>query len=177
MSLIYKSHAGTGDGVFQQTYKIINVVDRSGEVHEKLMKAFDLWLELTFEQGVADKFKPYPFDIFGNLKRTDAGEVVDFGSAFKLGVLFDACGLELSLDDNNRIPNELTGQLVGKSISVIRYAYKWVDGKMKTKGWDIVGSDAKRHRVYFDTNVSKGKIKDYTPVQPAADPAQGELKY
>lgn len=156
----------SGSGIICKDVTIEDVQDLSGQVHEKILKPFELMFELQVNDG---KFTS-KFTIFGNFKRKEDGTFDNFGATFKIGELFTSAGLQMELDDATmKVLPELTAQLKGKKISLLKYigAAKLKDGVYKPTWytWDITMPAGKNdtHRARFLKGVADGKIKDFNP--------------
>jgi len=122
MGLSTKEASGSGsgsgikvtDGVYANEQKIIGIKDNSGVVHEYIKKAFDIAIAIKFE---GDR----TLELFGNFKKGADGSVEGWGGAFTVANLFTACGLEATLDDNDRFTKADLKKLIGKSIVTVSF--------------------------------------------------------
>jgi hypothetical protein len=171
----YEKSQGVQDGTFLEERRITHVVDMSGQVHEKILKAFDLYIQVHFEKRKGKDgtdFEVYPLEIFGNLKRKEDGTVDEsgWGAAFKIGDFFAQLGVTLELDSNYGIPAEILASAAGKSITVLTFVYgakKNKDGEVKARYavWDRVmePGKGKELKASFMKQVKEGYMKSFKP--------------
>lgn len=103
------------DGVYANLKTITKVRDISGKKLEFTDKIFDIVLEIEFE---GDRF---PQTFLGNLKRDASGQVVDWGGAFVVAMLFTNVGMEAELNDEDRFSTKDLKALVGEQLYVVSY--------------------------------------------------------
>jgi len=125
------------DGVYGNLSTITKVRDLSGKKLEWTDTIFDLCLEVEFEE------KRFPETFLGNLKKDASGEVVDWGGAFVVALLFTNCDLEAELDEDNRFPASELKKLVGQTI----YTVSYTAGTYKNKA----GDKANNYRTWNQT--------------------------
>lgn len=130
----------------------------------------DLAIKVKFDVGAS--FEPEDI-IVGNFKKDEvSGEVIGWGSAFKVGDFFlKALDItDIQLTEDNQIPEEYLKDAVGKSVLRLTYAYaKNLEGKNKYKAWNKFGNPSKSPEILikgFNAQLEKGYIKDFIGHQP-----------
>lgn len=164
------------DGIFINEATILTIETVENPFPDSQYPAPDLAIRVKFDVGAS--FEPEDL-VVGNFKKDDvSGEILGFGSAFKVADFFlKAFGEEdLSLTEDNKIPDEWLTKAIGKKVHRLTYCWKIpLDGKLKYKNWTRYGDIAKSSNILkkgFDTAVIKGYTKDY--VCPAKEEAVAE---
>jgi hypothetical protein len=153
-----------GIGIFISKVQIVNAVNRSGERPEFLRNTPDIFIELKLDVG--KDFQP-TMSFFGDFKRDPrSGEILDWGSAFKIRNLFSAFGIEGEVAENGTISDGLVNRLFGKEFYRLQYVSgEKYDGKLKYSDWtdqiEIENPD-NLARAFF-RSVEKGFPKNYKP--------------
>ena len=151
--------------LFVNNAKILSVEAVNNPFPSSPYEPPDLAIKITFDVGAS--FQPEDI-ITGNFKKDKvSGEVIGWGSAFKVGDFFlKALGMtDLSLTDDNKIPEEYLTKAIGKSVLRLTYAYtKSLEGKNKFKSWNKYGDPSKPTEILikgFHAQVEKGYVKDF----------------
>ena len=151
--------------IFVNEAKILSIETLDNPFPSSPYPAPDLAIKVKFDVGAS--FEPEDI-IVGNFKKDDvSGEVLGWGSAFKVGDFFlKALGLtDVELTEDNTIPEEYLTQAVGKTVLRLTYAYsKNMEGKNKYKSWNKFGSTEKSPEILikgFNAQVEKGYVKDF----------------
>ncbi len=161
--------------IFVNEAKILSLELVDNPFPDSQYPAPDLAIRVKFDIGAS--FEPEDL-IVGNFKKDDvSGEVLGWGSAFKVGDFFlKALSLsDISLTDDNKIPEEYFAQVVGKTVLRLTYAYsKNMEGKNKYKPWNKFGDPSKSPEILikgFNAQVEKGYVKDFIQPDTDTDPA------
>lgn len=151
--------------IFVNEAKVLSVEIVENPYPTSPYPAPDLAIKVKFDVGAS--FEPEDI-ITGNFKKDSvSGEVIGWGSAFKIGDFFlKALGItDISLTGDNQIPAEYLKDVIGKSVLRLTYAYTTsMEGKNRFKPWNKFGSIDKSPDILvkgFHTQVEKGYIKDY----------------
>lgn len=151
--------------IFVNEAKILSIETVEDPFPSSQYPAPDLSIRIKFDVGAS--FEPEDL-IVGNFKKDEvSGEVIGWGSAFKVGDFFlKALGLkDISLTEDNKIPTEYFENAIGKTVLRLTYAYaKNIEGKNKYKPWTRFGNPEKSPEILtkgFNAQVEKGYIKDF----------------
>jgi hypothetical protein len=151
--------------IFVNEAKILSITVEEDPFPDSKYPAPDLAIRVKFDVGAS--FEPEDL-IVGNFKKDEVtGEVLGWGSAFKVGDFFlKALDLkDIALTDDNKIPEEYMKDAIGKSVLRLTYAYsKNIEGKNKYKPWNKFGDVSKSPEILikgFNAQVEKGYIKDF----------------
>lgn len=181
MTLSTKDIGGSGggfsgieiaDGVHVEKTKIKGVKDLSGKILDYINDKFDLAIEVIFDEPDVS-FDP-SIRIFGNFKR-EGGNVVGWGSAFKVGRFFkNISGEDLNLTEQYRIPKPAFQKVLGIAVAKLTFeAGRKKDDPTKKRfiTWDLLVSlngqtleeAAEIMKEQWDYQRSKGYPKEYAP--------------
>ena len=151
--------------IFVNEAKILSIETVADPFPSSQYPAPDLAIKVKFDVGAS--FEPEDI-IVGNFKKDSvSGEVVGWGSAFKVGDFFlKALGMtDVTLNPDNTIPKQWLKDAVGKTVLRLTYAYSTsMAGKNKYKPWNKFGDPSKSPEVLikgFNAQVEKGYIKDF----------------
>lgn len=124
----------------------------------------DIAVKITFDVGAS--FEPVD-TIAGSFKKDISGEVIDWGSAFKVADFFKIAlgNPDLELTEDNSIPEEWLSQIIGTEIYRLTYVYGFNadTNKGKYKPWDLYNKNPEKLIEAFHKSVAKGYPKDYNP--------------
>jgi len=167
------------DGVYANLQTIKKVRDLSGKKLDYIDQAFDLAIEVEYEDG------RFPQKYFGNLKTDASGEVTGWGGAFVVARLFSMSGVEAELDMNNRFTATDLKKLIGKQLYTVSYTsgtYTKDDGTVAQsyKDWNIVFSAEEDPEELpaiildeWQRSRDKGYPKNYTyPINTSSSPGR-----
>jgi hypothetical protein len=154
-----------GPGVYIGKATIVGVQDVTEEGLPFLQQNPDVAITITLDIG--KDFNP-EMSFFGNFKRDERnGLVTDWGGAFPVRGLFDACKIVGEINDDGTIPQEMLDQLVGKEILRLQYVSGFrKDGKIRYSDWNnVLGGSDKPEKLakLFEDSVAKGYPKNYSP--------------
>lgn len=151
--------------IFVNEAKILSIETVDNPFPDSQYPAPDLAIKVKFDVGAS--FEPEDL-IVGNFKKDDvSGEVMGWGSAFKVGDFFlKALDIkDVELTEDNQIPEQYLKDAVGKTVLRLTYAYsKNIEGKNKYKPWNKFGDPEKSPEILikgFNAQVEKGYIKDF----------------
>lgn len=162
------------NGVYVAKTKIKRVLNISGKPLEYFREpqAFDLAVRVEFNEPDLS-FVP-SIDIYGNFKK-EGGEIIGWGSAFKVGRFFRELGIVDELTDDQKIPSEWLGQCAGRQVMKITYAAGMQNNnptKVKWVTWDLlVDCSVSRNeqeaievmKEQWEFQIAQGYPKNYDP--------------
>ena len=151
----------TGVFISEATIKSLTV---KYDVKEKWQKrADDIALYLVLDVG---QDFDYEMRIGGYFNRNDDGTIKNWGAALKVKILLDSLGIEGKLTDDNRLPDEVIEDMVGKKFLRLSYvAGTKQNGKTLWYDWNEVGKIGQEDRLRekFMKSVNDGWVKNYKP--------------
>jgi hypothetical protein len=154
---------GKPKDVYVSMHKITKVeieYDSQSEFNPEIVN--DIALKVYYDAGFDE---PSTLYINGNLKKDEmTGEVIGWGSAFKIKDFFFVCGVKGDLTDDNKIPEEWLDKVIGSEVAILRYVKSEEDGKYKFNKWDIIGRNVEALEAKFRKEyMEKGYPKAYSP--------------
>jgi hypothetical protein len=160
-----RTSSNYGTGVFIGRATIVEARDVSAEGLPFLTRQPDVAIVIKLDIG--KEFQP-EMSFFGNFKRDERnGLITDWGSAFHISNLFDACGVLGEINDDGTIPQAMLDQLVGREILRLQYVSGFRnDGKVRYSDWNTVlsgSSKPEKLAKLFEESVAKGYPKNYSP--------------
>lgn len=115
-----------GENIFYNEGVITKARDDSDTSDNK----FDNDLAIYLEMKVENLENPKIVTITGDFKKDAAGQITDWGGAFKIQKLIQACGISNgTLNEKYRVDKSIIEEMVGKKVSYLQYKKK--DGKWK----------------------------------------------
>jgi len=158
-------------GVIVDTYKVHKITNQSGE--EFFGKTFDLAIQIEIDIG--KEFYPKMW-LRGNLK-SDNGEIVGWGGAFPIDLLFSNLGVYDILPDDKKtaliqkleigeIPSSLLAFCEGKEFQGLKYVDKLYEGKPSYKYYKFTQKPEDDPKVLvdrFNKDVSNGYVVNFHP--------------
>lgn len=132
-------------GVYADEVTIDSIKDISGKpisfIPDESRNKFDCAIEVTVNKEGID-FQP-TYTLFGNFKKDDAGNITDWGGAFVIGEFFKALGIEGTLSNDHKIPQNWRKDALGRKIVAVSYAagyQKKNTDKVAYSNWNRFGS-------------------------------------
>ena len=123
----------------------------------------DLSILLEIERKNGEIF-PYTFNIRVNFSKDHQGNIIGWGSAFKISRLFEKLDITGKLSPEGVIPDEYLNKLLEKDICVLFYRTGIKDdGNTKFQAWDVVDVDRDSLLEEFDYAQTKGYPRNYVP--------------
>lgn len=123
----------------------------------------DLSILLDVQKKNGEVF-PYTLNIRVNYRKDEEGNILSWGSAFKISRLFEVLQLNGRLDEQGRIPEGCLEQLIGKEIYVLSYRTGVKeDGSPKFQMWDIIDVTKESLAKEFLSSLDKGYPKNFSP--------------
>lgn len=120
-----------------------------------------LRLDITKRNG---KSFEYTLNVRVNYTKDDEGNIIGWGSAFKISRIFEVLQLNGRLEENGCIPDNCLQQLIGKDIFVLSYrtGYK-EDSSPKFQMWDVIDVSKESLMKAFLNSIEKGYPKNFAP--------------
>ena len=111
----------------------------------------------------------YSMDIRGTFSKDSEGNIIGWGSAFKVARLFEKLGITGKLTEDGKIPEVCLQSVIEKEITVLFYRIGIrEDGNVKFQCWDVVDSDKQSLLAEFESAQLKGYPRNYVP-SPATE--------
>ena len=175
LSLNKSSGTGTAknhqrDGIFVNLVTILKARDITKTDDNKFDREIAIELKCEIDRSPQENWER-TITIGGNWKRdSQTKEVLDWGGAFKIKDLLNACMIEEGdlWDEGHTLKQEVVNSLVGKEILLL--SYKKADGKYGY--WDLVGAPTRNRRQFADFFyqqwMKRGYPKNYNGGDDAA---------
>ena len=118
----------------------------------------------------------YTLNIRCNFQKDQSGNIIGWGSAFKIPKLFDVAGVEGKINDDGIISENSLERLIGCNIFVLSYVTGLrEDESLKYQMWDIVEKDKQSLISEFESAHLKGYPRNYSPEVLLANRKQIEV--
>jgi len=155
------------NGIFVSKSKVSGVKAFYKEQQKWQQKPDDIGVEMTLDIG--KDFEP-TFYVGGIFKKDEFGDKVGIGTVKKIDILLTSLGLDASLTEDDKIPEDVINDFVGREFIRLSYVSGVKDnGKSKWSEWQetcAVGIDFNEFTDKFLNAVDKGWVKNYKPENP-----------
>ena len=154
------------NGIFISKSKISGVEVFYDEKQKWQKHPDSIGIRMTLDIG--KDFEP-EFYVGGQFRKDEFGEKIGIGTVKKVDILLTSLGLDASLDENDKLPEDVINDFVGKEFIRLSYVSGTKDnGKSKWSDWQetcAVGIDFNLFTEKFLKAVNEGWIKNYKPDQ------------
>lgn len=152
------------NGVFVSKSKVSAVKVFYDEQQKWQTRPDSIGVEMTLDIG--KDFEP-TFYVGGAFKLDEFGDKVGIGTVKKVDILLESLGIDASLTEDNKIPEDVVNDIVGREFVRLSYVSGVKDnGKSKWSDWQEtrpVGTDFNDFTDAFLNAVNQGWVKNYKP--------------
>ena len=172
--------SGNSSNTITHTVKIADINVTYGEKRDWQKYSDDIGVDLTLDIG--KDFQPTMY-IGGSFKLDDINDqIIGWGRAYKVKMLFDAIGLPIQLAKGtavveNRLPEGAEKHIIGREFERLSYLSNKTkeDGSNRWRDWQDVAKpgDGAKLKENFLSAVDNGYVKDF--LSPNSEPIEASF--